>query len=371
MASKKDRVKYIVEYLKARGCPSETAIAICCNIRAESGSEFNPQAIEIGNGAPPFTRSGQGYGLFQFSMYPTNQQLYVKCKSMEDKKAIEVQVAELIKQCQPGKGIWFNSVSYPKFNLSWEEFFKNKRNWTVRDLTFAFMRQYERPADQSQDRYTLYQKEIAELYDWKNYDENGEDNSNNGDHETYNFDCGGERIIPPDKPGPDPDPDPKPPNGGITKKVKTAFDAIEKRYKNTIPGWKVVVPPPYGPYQCVALMSKGFLPIAEPKFKDSYLNGAYDYGKAFHDGLKANQTVMGLSPKKWQWISKSFKKGDLIFYKRSTGNGQAGHVNVATSSTNSYNQNIRAPWIGTDPYIRKAEIKSLGTVYGGIRKFKD
>lgn len=366
MASVKDRFSYIVNHLKKLGAPSEVAIALTCNIRAESGSTFNPQSIEIGSGAPPFIRSGQGYGLFQFSNYPGNQRIYVACRDKNDQKAIEYQVDEMIKQSKSGS--WFNSVNYPSYNLSWNEFFYNKRDWSPKELTFAFMRQYERPANQSQDRYTLYQKEIKSLYDWSKYDSNGGSNIDNGDHETYNFDCGGSRITPPKEDG-----GKEPPKTGyqLPKRVDNGVKELLDHYNNKKAGWKNNVPPPYGPYQCVAMVQH-YLKKVDPKFKDGFLPGAYNYGKAFHDGFKANRTTMGLSPKKWQWISKSFKKGDVVFYKPSGVNGGAGHVNVAISSKNALNQNITAPYMGWYQYLVKSTIKgSVGSVYGAIRKISD
>lgn len=380
MATKNERVSYIADILKKLGAPSATAIAICCNIRAESGPDFNPQAIEIGSGAPPFIRNGQGYGLFQFSNYPTNHNIYTTCKDMSDKNAVTYQIEELNRQCQPGKGNWFTSEKYPKYNLSWNEFLTNKRNWTVRELTKAFMCEYERPADQTQDRYALYSKEVAAAYDWSKYDKDGGSNAGDGDHESYNFDCGGSRITPPKEPDPKP-PDPGGGGGsGIpTEQVEAALKKIEARAK-TGRGWVNPYNASIG-YQCVALIQSGYFNIGYPKqvTADKRYNDqpparatAYQYAVSFRDGFSAGRTVAGLSPKKWQWYTgKSFKRGDLIFYKPSAANAQAGHVNVAASSKQAWNQNIRAPFNGSKPQIDKAPINSVGTVFGVLRKTKD
>lgn len=364
MASKKERFSYIVNYFKKLGAPSETAIALCCNIRAESGSEFNPQSIEIGSGAPPFTRSGQGYGLFQFSNYPSNQQIYTECRDMEDKKAIETQIDTMIKQSKSGS--WFNSVNYPEYNLSWNEFFKNTRNWSPKKLTYSFMRQYERPADQTPDRFTLYQKEIKDLYDWSKYDSNGGSNIDDGDYESFQFDCGGKPIKPPEEGGGTEPPDP--PDGGIPKDVENVMKEIIARYDNKQPGYKNNVPPPYGPYQCVALMQHF---LKQFKFKDAFLAGAFNYAEAFRSGITNNKTVMGLSPKNWQWITSNFRKGDVIFYRGSAINGGYGHVNIARSGTKALNQNITAPYMGWYQYLVESNITgAVGQVYGALRKFK-
>lgn len=363
MATKKERFGYIVNYIKKLGAPSETAIALCCNIRAESGSEFNPQAIQVGSGAPPFTKNGQGYGLFQFSNYPSNQQIYTQCRNMADKKAIETQIDIMIKQAKGGS--WFNSADYPTFNLSWNEFFNNKRNWSPRNLTFAFMRQFERPADQSQDRFTLYQKEIKELYDWSKYDSNGGSNIDDGDYESFSFDCGGKPIKDDDEDG-GKEPPPKP-GGGIPKDVDKVMTEIINRYNNKQAGYTNHAEP-QGPYQCVALMQHF---LRQFSFKDKYLAGALAYGQAIRKGIEGNKTVMGLSPKKWQWITSDFRKGDVIFYLGSAINAGYGHVNIAISSTEALNQNIRAPYQGWYPYMEKTKIQgAVGTVYGALRKFK-
>lgn len=381
MATKNERVSYIADILKKLGAPSATAIAICCNIRAESGPNFNPQAIEQGSGAPPFIRNGQGYGLFQFSNYPNNYEVYTACKNMSDKNAIDYQVKELNKQCQPGKGIWFTSVQYPKYNLSWNEFLTNKRNWTVRELTKAFMCEFERPADQTQDRYALYSKDVANAYDWSKYDKDGGSNAGNGDHESYNFDCGGSRITPPKEPDPDP-PDPGGGNGIPTKQVSAAVDKIISRQK-TGAGWTNG----YG-YQCVGLFQKGLFNLANPKaatadkkYADGlvpspYRGTALGYGHYFNEQLNNGKKAGGLSPSNWQFIRspKKFYKGDAIFYgKGNFGDNNPGHVAIARNSKTCLNQNISGRLDGSNPRIENHAIQFGGNlpVYGVLRKIKD
>lgn len=374
MATKNQRVSYIASELKGLGAPSETAIAICCNIRAEAGSEFNPQAIEAGSGAPPFIRNGQGYGLFQFSNYPTNYSIYNACKGKADKGAIQYQVKQLNSLCQPGKGNWLTSAVYPQYNLSWKEFLTNKRNWTPRELTKAFMCQYERPADQTQDRYALYSKEVADAYDWSKYDSNGGDNANNGDHETYNFDCGGARIVPPK----DPDPPVDPGGGGSsgkgipTKKVQSAMKKIEARQK-TGRGWTNS----YG-YQCVALFQYGLFQTADTKYQDGRVSPrgtANDYGVFFNKMLNSGKSAAGLSPKKWQYIRnpKKFYRGDAIFYGSGSKTGKPGHVSIARNSKTCWNQNISGRLDGSNPRIESHAIQfGAGLpIHGVLRKIKD
>lgn len=350
---------HIVDYLKGLSLPSETAIAICCNIRAESGATFNPKVIQVGSSAPPFTKDGQGYGLFQFSMFPSNQQIYNYCLNISNNKAIEYQIDKMMEMARNGS--WFNSVNYPKFNLSFNEFLKNTRHWSVRDLTFAFMRQYERPLDQEQDRYNLHIAEIKSLYDWSKYDDNGDDNTSDGDKRHYMFDCGGKPIGDSDGDGGEEPPPvkPKPPSD-----LDRAYNEVYKRYQNKQKGYTNSAG-----YQCVALM-QGYLKSIGG-FKDGYYAGALGYANAFRSGLKANKKVMGLKPSEWMWLDKGTKKkGDIIFYAGNSVNRGYGHVNIAMNSTDSLNQNLRPPYLGGYPYIEKAKITSLGSILGFMRKYK-
>lgn len=124
--------------------------------------------------------------------------------------------------------------------------------------------------------------------------------------------------------------------------VSKAVSKITDRYNNKKKGWTNA----YG-YQCVALMQ---VYLNQFEFKDGWLDDAWDYGQAFKKGFAKDKTVMGLSPKNWQIVTKGFKKGDVLFFKPTSTN-QYGHVAIAISKTKRLEQNMVYPFNGSYPYI--------------------
>lgn len=378
MASKKERVGYIVEWCKSKLMPSESCIAILCNIRAETG-DFNPKTIEQGQGAPPYTRPNVGYGIMQFSDYPQNQQLYTHCKNLSDKEAIVYQLNLMWEECTTtniNKLHWFKRVhNGVNYNLSFKEFYTNSQNKSAQYLTFAFQWEYLRPGT-DQDRYTLFINEIKSLYDFSKYDKNGGQNTttdpnkpNGYTYPPFAFDCGGKPIIPKKDENVESKPKPKPTPGGsasnnngkITPKVKSATDYLEKWAKKGSGGG---FNDGYG-YQCVALMEH-YLKMCD----NSYIRGpnghAWEYVNHFKT-IANGRKKLGLSPSKWVKATPPYQKGDALAYSREAMGTVYGHVAIARNATQRYGQNEAPPWDWTN----KIYIVPIGKPTFAIRKIKD
>lgn len=350
MATVKERVSYIVSWCQARKMPSETCIALLCNIRAESGANFNPQAIEVGSGAPPFSRSAQGYGLFQFSNFPTNQQIYNRCRNMSDRDAINYQLQFFYDDAKDGG--WFNNANYTSTNLSFSDWVRNRLNWNASNLTFAMMRCWERPYNQTQNRYTMFIEEIRDLFNFATYDSNG---STNVDGSTTtilpaNYDCGGAPIT--STPSPTNPSDPRPPSDNEVSGIESALKMIEDRFPNK--PWMNSAG-----YQCVALMQAY---LNKFTFRDGFLPSAKAYGNSAKNSLSDGKgTWMGLSSSKWMIASKPIKRGDVLFYNW----GTWGHVRIAYSSTKAYGQNEDGS--GWTKRIWKTDVGNPSVI---LRKFR-
>jgi hypothetical protein len=322
----KSNVNTIVSYLQGLGYSTESIIALLCNIAVESASTYSPFIIQSGYTAP-FQTSG-GYGLVQFSNYPQNENIRQASIKLSENDAIKYQL-DIINTGQS----WYTSVLYPSFNLSFREFRTNSRNWSVSQLTYAFMRQYERPSDQTQDRYTSRVNEVKGLYDFSKLPNGVQDvntDESKGktgyDYPPFAFDCGGHPIvfIPDTPPPPSPSPTPTTNTGtNVTKVMDSLISDMGKGF-NTDGAYGV---------QCVDLCLEFIKRLCGRYI--SILGNANTQGNAFWSLSQANK----FTPyKKDSWTKVSannVRNGDLLWW----GYSSYGHIGIAISSTQFIDQN--------------------------------
>lgn len=391
MSKLSDSVNCFVNYCKRLGWPSEVTIALLCNVWTEcdvQGQGFiNPFLVQYGfeDVAPPFQSDG-GYGIFQFSYWPSNNQAYNGCKGLTNCQAIQWQIDFMVSNAKSGD--WFTSQVDPQYNLSWNQFITNSKGKSVAWLTKCFMMQYERPGDQSQDRYAKNFGYIKAVYDFSTYDKNGNQNSNNDPTSqdgpssdgsntskggwTYVpsiTDCGGnswtnnpvnnEPAPPSAPPSSKPDPsNPQPPDTSQSKAAKYVDWLsdhvgyhIECDTRNSS-GWYfsqcVDIVPAFAIYcgigskaKKLTLVSNNKIIRPQPNTFNWIPGNAWPRGVAMRDIIQGiNSPQQGINTTDWVVITNDNKiaKGDILFYPP-TANNSAGHVAIAIDKNNRYGLN--------------------------------
>lgn len=136
--------------------------ALCGNLADESN--INPQVYEDLKPMPPKTKN-HGYGLVQWS---PKQNLIDRTKKIKKYKSYDTMSTQLavIDYEADHKLQWITTSRYP---ISFKEFIENKGNHSLEYLVGAWLCNYERPRDQSQEhirKRTQQAEEVTSKIDW-------------------------------------------------------------------------------------------------------------------------------------------------------------------------------------------------------------
>jgi hypothetical protein len=412
-------VDRIVTYCVNAGWPSEVCIALCCNIAQESS--FDPFSIPSNVNAPPFSQ-GDPFGLFQFANYNGNQVTYDACIKMTTLNGVvDYQMLKMFVKAQNGE--WIRTTAYP---IGLDDFLNNTQEHEASWLTAAFSANFERSGD-GIDRYAVHIAAVRKLYNWENYDLNGNQNSNGNPDDTTsltgsdinnngvpppidktgsglsatgnqkiqvkNKDCGGNDFKTPDRKPPTDaelkgdtnpagdgaisapitgggsnanDPSKNPDNdfdGGNYNIPKDVNDAFMEIANRHKNGQPGWDMDGYFGYQCWDLMDHYVSKIPGIPRIHVSSGAAADYGYTYKNNI--NNGVNGYSS---LIVVKypNIKVGDIVFWA-ATSDNWAGHVAIASSKEWSYNQNVTGD-DGLNKYIHHRKNNS-GSMFA-IRKFK-
>lgn len=138
MSSAKERKNYIATCLKASGVAESSIIAILCNAATESGHTYNPGQWEIGQ---PHDY-GHGFGIWQWTGNEDhNKAVAYYNAGHTEKENIKYQVGLLLNT--PGQ--WIGS--FGNYGLTFNQFLKNSKHLSWKQLTSEWCMCWERPAD--------------------------------------------------------------------------------------------------------------------------------------------------------------------------------------------------------------------------------
>jgi hypothetical protein len=198
----KENAEYILGYLGNRGWTRNSICGMLGNMQSESN--INPgiwQSLKSYDSTPYITVSGQGYGLVQWT--PFNKYTIWARDNGLNYKSIDSQLKRI--EYELASGIqWYSTSDYP---MSFSQFKVSTQSPEY--LAQAFLRNYERPADQTQPNRSTQAR-----YWWDNLSSGGV-------------------ITPPDDPPPDGDPPPD--EGGVADKNKQLLSLL---LCDSLNGWK-------------------------------------------------------------------------------------------------------------------------------------
>lgn len=138
MSSAKERKDYIATCLKASGVVNSSIIAILCNAATESAHTFNPGQWEIGQPHDYY----HGFGIWQWTANEDhNKAVAYYNAGHTEKENIKYQVGLLLNT--PSQ--WIGSDG--NYGLTFNQFLKNSKNLSWRQLTSEWCFCWERPAN--------------------------------------------------------------------------------------------------------------------------------------------------------------------------------------------------------------------------------
>lgn len=138
MSSAKERKNYIATCLKASGVANSSIIAILCNAATESAHTYNPGQWEIGQ---PHDYN-HGFGIWQWTANEDHNKAVAYYNSGHtEKENIKYQVNLLLSN----SGQWIGS--FGNYNLTFNQFLKNSKGLSWKQLTSEWCLCWERPAN--------------------------------------------------------------------------------------------------------------------------------------------------------------------------------------------------------------------------------
>ena len=142
------------QHLSSHQWSKKSIQAICGNMSAESN--INPQVSE---------RGGGGYGLVQWT---PKSNLINRAKKIKQYKSYDMMFTQMqVIDYEASHNLqWIKTSAYP---LTFAEFMKNEGNHSLEYLVGAWLKNYERPADQSQsviNHRTQLAEETTEKVKW-------------------------------------------------------------------------------------------------------------------------------------------------------------------------------------------------------------
>lgn len=135
----KQRKDACANQLLSMGVNKTAIIGILCNGATESAHTFNPALTQFGMDHA-FSR-GCGVGIFQWSNYPENQNMYNYVANHSEEDGIKYEMQYLVNH--PGQ--WIGSVG--NYGLSFQDFLHNTKNLTWQQCTSEWCLCWERPKD--------------------------------------------------------------------------------------------------------------------------------------------------------------------------------------------------------------------------------
>ena len=165
MNKAKMNAKAVANYcfnLSKHNWKKESVMAICGNMFSES--HLNPRQYEDGIKRSPNT-PGKGYGLVQWTKM---QNLIDRAKKIKQYKTYDTMFTQLqVIDYEADHGLqWIKTSAYP---LTFKEFMENEGNHSLEYLVGAWLKNYERPRDQSQsviEYRTQMAREVTDKINW-------------------------------------------------------------------------------------------------------------------------------------------------------------------------------------------------------------
>lgn len=137
----KQRKDACANALLSMGVNKTSIIAILCNGATESAHTFNPALTQFG--MDHAFSAGCGVGIFQWSNYPENQNMYNYVANHSEEDGIKYEMQYLVNH--PGQ--WVTAYLPSRMKMSFQDFLHNTKNLSWQDLTFAWCYGWERPYD--------------------------------------------------------------------------------------------------------------------------------------------------------------------------------------------------------------------------------